>query len=61
MLVQARGQEDTLKKEMATHSRIFACIIPWTEEPGSWTTILGFAKSWIQLSMHTHIQVHMDI
>ena len=27
------GQEDTLKKEMATHSSIFAWRIPWTEEP----------------------------
>ena len=28
------GQEDPLKKEMATHSRILAWEIPWTEEPG---------------------------
>ena len=28
------GQEDPLEKEMATHSSIFAWIIPWTEEPG---------------------------
>ena len=28
------GQEDPLEKEMATHSRILACRIPWTEEPG---------------------------
>ena len=26
--------EDPLKKEMATHSNIFAWKIPWTEEPG---------------------------
>ena len=29
------GQQDPLKKEMATHSSILACGIPWTEEPGS--------------------------
>ena len=32
--VQSLGQEDTLKKEMATHSRILAWRITWTEEPG---------------------------
>ena len=29
------GQEDPLEKEIATHSSILACGIPWTEEPGS--------------------------
>ena len=28
------GQEDPLKKEMATHSSILAWRIPWTEDPG---------------------------
>ena len=28
------GQEDPLKEEMATHFRILAWRIPWTEEPG---------------------------
>ena len=28
------GQEDSLEKEMATHSNILAWRIPWTEEPG---------------------------
>ena len=32
--VQFLGQEDTLEKEMATHSSILALRIPWTEEPG---------------------------
>ena len=32
--VQSPGQEDPLKKEMATHSTILAWRIPWTEEPG---------------------------
>ena len=32
--VRSLGQEDTLEKEMATHSSILACRIPWTEEPG---------------------------
>ena len=34
MRVQSLGQEDPLKKEMATHSSILAWRIPWTEEPG---------------------------
>ena len=32
--VLSLGQEDPLKKEMATHSSTLACRIPWTEEPG---------------------------
>ena len=32
--VQSLGREDLLKKEMAKHSSILACKIPWTGEPG---------------------------
>ena len=32
--VQSLGEEEPLKKEMATHSSILAWKIPWTEEPG---------------------------
>ena len=32
--VRSLGREDPLEKEMATHSRILAWKIPWTEEPG---------------------------
>ena len=35
--VQSLGQEDPLKKEMATHSSILAWKIPQTEEPGGTT------------------------
>ena len=35
MQVQSLGQEDTLEKEMATHSTILAWEIPWTQESGS--------------------------
>ena len=31
--VQSLGQEDPLKKEMATHSSILAGKILWTEKP----------------------------
>ena len=30
--IQSLGQEDTLQKEMATHSNILAWEIPWMEE-----------------------------
>ena len=32
--VQSLGREDTLEKEMATHSSILAWKIPWTEKSG---------------------------
>ena len=32
--VQSLGQEDSMEKEMTTHSSILAWEIPWTEEPG---------------------------
>ena len=32
--VQSPNWEDVLKKEMATHSSLFARRIPWTEELG---------------------------
>ena len=35
MWVWSLGQEDSLEKEMATHSNSLVREIPWTEEPGS--------------------------
>ena len=32
--VRSLGKEDSLEKEMATHSNIFAVKVPWTEELG---------------------------
>ena len=32
--VRSLAQEDSLEKEMATHSSVLAWKIPWTEEPG---------------------------
>ena len=34
MRVLSLGQEDSLEKDVATHSSILAWRIPWTEEPG---------------------------
>ena len=33
MWVRSLGQEDSLEKEVATHSSILAWKTPWTEEP----------------------------
>ena len=38
------GQEDLLKKELATHSSILAWEIPWTEEYGGLQS-MGLQKS----------------
>ena len=32
------GREDPLEKEVATHSNILAWRIPWTEEPGGYSS-----------------------
>ena len=32
--VRSLGWEDPLEKDMATHSRILAWRLPWTEKPG---------------------------
>ena len=37
--VQSLGQEDPLKKEIATHSSILALKISWTEKPGGLQSI----------------------
>ena len=47
MLVRYLGQEDALEKEMATHSRILAWEIPWTEDPGGLQS-MRLQKSWTQ-------------
>ena len=47
--VQSLHQEDSLEKEMATHSSIHARKIPWAEEPGGLQS-MGSQKSQIRLS-----------
>ena len=37
------GWEDTLEKEMETHSSILVWEIPWTEEPG-WLKFMGLQR-----------------
>ena len=38
MQVLSLGQEYPLEKEMATHSSILVCRIPWTEDSVLWAT-----------------------
>ena len=47
--VQSPGWEDSLEKEMATHSSILAWEIPWTEEPDGLQS-MGQQVSRIRLS-----------
>ena len=42
--VRSLGQEDSLKKEMATHSSVLTCEISWTEGPGGLQS-MGSQKS----------------
>ena len=49
MHVWSQGQEDTLEKEMATHSSILTWEIPWTEEPGRLESMESL-KSWTRLN-----------
>ena len=46
--VSLLGQEDTLEKGMAPHSRILASRIPWTEEPGG-VQFKGVTKGYTRL------------
>ena len=57
MWVQSLAQEDPLEEDMATHSRILAWEIPWTEEPGRLWSIGSqrVGHNWSDLARtHTH-------
>ena len=45
--VWSLGQEDPLEKGMVTQSSMLAWRIPWTEEPGDWTTFIVFNNKFI--------------
>ena len=48
--VQSLGQEDPLEKETATHSKILAWTIPWTEEPGDLQSVGSKKVGYIMLN-----------
>ena len=55
-VVQSLDWEDTLEKEMATHSSILAWRIPWTEEPGGLHSLWGrkrVRQDWSDLTIAT--------
>ena len=52
--VQSLGREDSLEKEMATHSSILAWKIPWMEEPSRLQS-MG-SQSQTRLSVHFHFK-----
>ena len=52
MWIWSLGGEDSLKKEVATHSSILAWKIPWTEEPG------GLQSMWSQRVWHDWVTEH---
>ena len=55
--VQSLCREDSLEKEMATHSSILAWRIPWTEELGGLqSTGLKESDTTEQLHFHFHFE-----
>ena len=55
--VQSLGQQDPLKKEMATHSSILVWEVSKTEEPSK-PRVHGIAKSQTRLSKHVQTHTH---
>ena len=58
--VRSLGREDSLEKEMATHSSILAWRIPWMEEPGKLHSmgLQGVGHDWaasLSLSFFQHL------
>ena len=54
--VQSLGREDSLEKEIATHSSILAWKIPWTEEPGRLQS-MGSLESDTTERLHFHFSL----
>ena len=58
MWFQTLDGEDTLEKEMETHSSILAWRIPWTEKPGGLYSPWGLKESdMTEMVEHTHTQL----
>ena len=52
--VRSLGREDTLEKEMATHSSTLAWEIPWMEEPGR---LQSMGPHWVGYDWATSVSV----
>ena len=58
MWVRSLGWEDLLEKGMATHSRIIAWRMPWTEEPGRLQPMGCTDVDTTEVTWHAHM--HRD-
>ena len=56
--IQSLGQEDSLEKEMAAPSNIFAWRIPWTEEP--WGRKESGTTEWLTLLLKKKNPTHSE-
>ena len=60
--VWSLGQEDPMKREMATYSSVLAWEIPWTEEPGRQSS-MGLQRvgyNWVtEKQMHTSMLLYI--
>ena len=61
MLVRSLGQEDPLKKGMATHSSILAWRVPWTEEAGGLQSMGPhmIGHDWSDLAQHSYLSSYL--
>ena len=55
MQVQSLGREDTLEKQMATHSSVLAWRIPQTEEPGVLQSMGSQGSDMTEATEYAHI------
>ena len=55
--IQSLGWEDSLEKEMATHSSTLALKIPWTEELGAGYCPWGRKESGTTERLHFHFHL----
>ena len=53
--VQSLGREDTLEKQMATHSSVLAWRIPRTEEPGVLQSMGSQGSDMTEATEYAHI------
>ena len=59
--VRSLGWEDSLEKEMATHSSTLAQKIPWTEEPGAGYCPWGRKESDMTEQLHIHTAMEPEM
>ena len=71
--VRSLGREDSLEKEMATHSSILAWNIPWMEEPGrlrsmglqrvrhNWATSPYLTSPWMHIKFNQWTSTYLNL